>query len=194
MFGNVQPVPRFMVTDRTALMTQTLDTAGQSFQAQAAPPSGGSDAPAAAPNSTGSAEMLTDLGRGGPTAAHDLQPPKSNRRAQARYIARWRAAIIGEGVKYMGRTENVSLSGAAVLCDANVRPGQELKLYLEVPLNQGTQTAVFEATSVVMHSTLTNQGFRLGVAFRFFQGDSLSILRKALGSGSYRELIDPQYS
>lgn len=91
----------------------------------------------------------------------------------------------------MSRTENVSLSGAAVLCDANLRSGLELKLYLEVPLKQGTQTAFFEATSMVMHSTLTNQGFRLGVAFRFFQGESQFLLRKALNSGSYRELVDP---
>ena len=176
-----------MATDQTALMSQALDAAEQSPKAHTPTPSGGSDAPSEALGST-------DPGLGGSPPAHDLQPPKPNRRAQARYIARWRAAIIGEGIKYMGRTENVSMSGAAVLCDANLRPGQELKLYLEVPLNKSTQTTVFEATSVVMHSTLTHQGFRLGVAFRFFQGDSQSILRKALSSGSYRELVDPHYS
>lgn len=163
-------------------------------QVHAPAPAGGSGAPAAARDASGLARDLTELGLGGPSAEQNQQPPKPNRRAHTRYIARWRAAIIGEGIKYIGRTENVPLSGAAVLCGANVRPGQELKLYLEVPLNQGTQTAVFEATSVVMHSTLTSQGFRLGVAFRFFQGDSQSLLRKALNSSNYRELFDPQYS
>lgn len=183
-----------MATDQTALMMQAADAAEQTAQVHPPTATGRADAPVETCSSTDLTGDLTDLGLAGPAAAHDLQPPKPNRRAQARYIARWRAAIIGDGIKYMGRTENVSLSGAAVLCDANLRPGQELKLYLEVPLKQGTQTAVFEATSVVMHSTLTNQCFRLGVAFRFFQGDSQSLLRKALNSGSYRELVDPQYS
>lgn len=183
-----------MATDQSARMTQTLYSAVETALVQAQASSAGSGAQASALGATGGSEGLTDPGLGGPSAAQDQHTPKPNRRAQVRYIARWRAAIIGEGIKYMGRTENVSLSGAAILCDANVRPGQELKLYLEVPLNQSTQTVVLEATSVVMHSTLTNQGFRLGVAFRFFQGDSLSVLRKALGSGNYRELFDPQYS
>lgn len=183
-----------MAPAQTALMTQAPDAAEQTAQVHPPTPFGGSAPTAQRRGSTDPTCDLTDLGFAGPAVAHDLQPPKPNRRAQARYIARWRAAIIGEGIKYMGRTENVSLSGAAVLCDANLRPGQELKLYLEVPLNQGAQTAVFEATSVVMHSTLTNQGFRLGVAFRFFQGDSQSLLRKAFNSGSYRELVDPHYS
>jgi hypothetical protein len=171
----------FMATDQTAQMDRPTPSDGQHTQENTA-------------GSTDLANDLTHNGLGGPAATQELQAPKPNRRAQARYIARWRAAIIVASNKHMGRTENVSLSGAAVLCDANLRPGQELQLYLEVPLNQSTQTVVFEASSVVMHSTLTNQGFRLGLAFRFFQGDSQSILRKALSSGSYRELVDPHYS
>lgn len=119
------------------------------------------------------------------------QPPRPNRRAHPRYLARWRAALIGERVRYLGRTENVSISGAAVLCDANLRPGQELNVYLEIPQNNSNQPAVFEALAVVMHCTLTPQGFRLGLSFRSFRGDSQSILRKALSSGNYRELVDP---
>lgn len=128
------------------------------------------------------------------SAASEPQPPRPNRRAHPRYVARWRAALIGDRVRHLGRTENVSISGAAVLCDANLRPGQELNLYLEIPQKNSNQPAVFEALAVVMHSTLTPQGFRLGLSFRFYRGDSQSILRKALSSGNYRELLDPHYS
>lgn len=133
--GNFQPVPHFTATDQTARMTPALDSAEKTDPVRAPAPADGSAAPAAAFGATDETEGLTGLGLAGPVVAHDLQPPKSDRRAQIRYIARWRAAIIDEGIKYMGRTENVSLSGSAVLCDAIVRPVQEVKLYLEVPLN-----------------------------------------------------------
>ncbi|MFN3595167.1 MAG: PilZ domain-containing protein [Thiobacillaceae bacterium] len=129
----------------------------------------------------------------GPAVA-EPKPPRPNRRAHPRYLARWRAALIGERVRHLGRTENVSISGVAVVCDANLRPGQELNVYLEIPQKNSNQPAVFEALAVVMHCTLTPQGFRLGLSFRFFRGDSQSILRKALSSGNYRELVDPHFS
>lgn len=134
----------------------------------------------------------TSMTVAGPTDT-ESQPVKPNRRIHPRYVARWRAALIGERFRHLGRTENVSISGAAVLCDANLRPGQELNLYLEIPQRYSDQPAIFEASALVMHSTLTPQGFRLGLSFRGYRGDSQFILRKALSTGSYRELVDPHY-
>lgn len=146
-------------------------------------------ATAAADHTTG---MRTTAAEG--TSATEAQPPRLNRRAHPRYVARWRAALIGKDFRYLGRTENVSLSGTAVICDANLRPGQELDLYLEIPMRHSNQPAVFEAIAMVMHSTLTPEGFRLGLSFRFYRGDSQATLRKALSSGNYRELVDPHYA
>lgn len=118
-------------------------------------------------------------------------PQKPNRRIQPRYIAHWRAALVVEGIKHFGKTENVSLSGVAITCTGNLRQKQEVTIYLEVTVMLGKPPVVFEAVGVVMHSSLSSQGFRLGVAFRFFHGDSLDILRKALASGTYRQMLDP---
>ncbi len=122
------------------------------------------------------------------------RPVKENRRAQPRYIAHWRAALVGHGAKLLGRTDNVSLSGVAIVCDINVPAGREMTVYLEIPVQLGKQPVIFEAQGAVMHSALSKQGFRLGVAFRSYAGDSQNILRKALSSGTYREIFDPKYS
>lgn len=123
-----------------------------------------------------------------------MQSTAAGRRAHARYVAHWRAALIGEGFRHLGRTANVSLAGAAVLCDVNLPPGQELQLYLEVPAGEASPPVVLEVVAAVVHSTLTSQGFRLGLAFRSYVGDAQDVLRAVLASGRYRELSDPPAS
>ncbi|MEW5770059.1 MAG: PilZ domain-containing protein [Pseudomonadota bacterium] len=129
-----------------------------------------------------------------PFAASVLQiPAKPNRRSQPRYFAKWRAALVVDGAKYFGKTENVSLTGVAITSPVNLRPKQELTLYLEVTVALGKPPEIFEAVAVVMHNSLAGGEFRLGVAFRFFKDDSQDILRRALRSGNYRQMLDPQY-
>jgi hypothetical protein len=120
--------------------------------------------------------------------------PKPNRRLQTRYLAHWRAALVGEKVKYMGRTDNVSLSGAAVIADVNLRPKQEFRVYLEIPTQPGQPAQIFEAVGTVVHSMLSQGSFKIGIAFTFFVDDSDRMLHAALASGRYKELFDPTFS
>lgn len=126
-------------------------------------------------------------------ATTPVAPAGPNRRLQTRYIAHWRAALVGENVKYMGRTDNVSLSGAAVMIDVNLRPKQEFRVYFEIPAHSGRPAQVFEAVGVVVHSMLSQGSFKIGIAFTFFVDDSDRMLRAALASGRYKELFDPTY-
>ena len=117
-------------------------------------------------------------------------PPPGNRRVQPRYLAHWRAALVGDNVKYLGKTDNVSLSGVAIIADVNLRPNQVFQVYLEIPVQLGKPPVVFQALGVVVQSMLAQQAFKIGVVFRSFEGDSEKVLLKALASGTYRELFD----
>jgi len=121
-------------------------------------------------------------------------PQPQNRRLQTRYIAHWRAALVGDNVKSMGKTDNVSLSGVAIISDVNLRTNQVLQIYLEIATQLGKPPVIFQAQGLVVHSMLAQQAFKIGVVFRSFEGDSENVLRKALASGTYRELFDQNAS
>lgn len=121
-------------------------------------------------------------------------PQAQNRRTHTRYIAHWRAALVGDKVKTLGKTDNASLSGVAIISDINLRANQVVKIYLEIPLQLGKPPVVFRALGRVVHSMLSQQSFKIGVVFSSFEEDSENLLRKALASGTYRELFDQNAS
>jgi hypothetical protein len=118
-------------------------------------------------------------------------PEPDNRRTTARYSVHWRAALVGDNAKYLGRTDNVSLSGVAIISDINLRPNQVFQVYLEIPVKLGKPPVIFQALGVVVHSMLSQEAFKIGLRFRSFEGDSENVLRKALAANAARELFDP---
>jgi len=120
----------------------------------------------------------------------------SNRRAHPRYLARWRAALISPadpGRRFDGRTDNVSISGAAIAVPSNLAKGEEFQVYMEITDQNGRPTAVFEARGRVMHCTLSQKEFKVGIAFLQYVSDSDKLLRNALTCGRLKELSDPQF-
>jgi hypothetical protein len=119
-----------------------------------------------------------------------------NRRAHPRYLARWRAALISPlnaGRRFDGRTENVSISGAAIIVSSNLPRGEDFQVYMEITDQNGRPTAVFEARGRVMHCTLSQKEFKAGIAFTHYVADSDKLLRNALTCGRLKELTDPQF-
>lgn len=107
----------------------------------------------------------------------------------------WRSAlsIAGNGgaETLQCKTNDISAGGVAVICPRNVSPGCELTVYLLIDPGGPTHPqVVFEAQGKVMNTVLSGQqgGFRLGIEFTKFAGDSQQLLKKHLP----KDLVKPE--
>lgn len=125
---------------------------------------------------------------------HGQESQGVERRVHARYIAHWRAALVNPSngdIRYLGKTDNISLGGAALICEVNVPAKQDYHVYLEIPQANGKAPMVIEMLGRVAYSNLAKNAFRVGVSFKQFHGDAEAILKSILASGKLRQLYDP---
>lgn len=122
------------------------------------------------------------------------KPAAQERRTQARYLAHWRAALVNPAdgnVRYLGKTDNISLSGAAIISDANVPAKQDYHVYLEIPQPNGKSPLILELIGRVVYSNLANNSFRVGVSFKQYHGDAENVLQAIIKSGKLKQIFDP---
>ncbi|TRZ89202.1 MAG: PilZ domain-containing protein [Rhodocyclaceae bacterium] len=108
-------------------------------------------------------------------------------RKHQRCSIHWRSAltIMGNGgaETLQCKTNDISAGGVSVICPRNVFPGSELTVYLLIDAGSSSHPqVVFEAQGKVMNNVLSSQqgGFRLGIQFTKFAGDSQPLLKKHL--------------
>ena len=133
------------------------------------------------------ATQAAPAARPAPVAA----PPGAERRIAQRYIAHWRAALVSVGdgeARYLGTTDNLCISGAAIACDDHVPPQKEYHIYLEIPQAGGKTPLVIQLQGKVVHTTLSRKIFKVGVVFKQFHGDAEKVLRAILASGKLKPL------
>lgn len=108
-------------------------------------------------------------------------------RKNPRCAVRWRSAIVtqegGRQETIQCKTSDVSISGVSVICPRSLPLRHALSVYLLI--DQGDEKhpqQIFEAQGEVMNNVLSGQqgGFRLGIQFVKFVGDSKQLLQKHL--------------
>lgn len=117
--------------------------------------------------------------------------PQADRRNVQRYIAHWRAALVSvsDGVKrYLGTTDNICESGVAISCDDSVPTQKDYHVYLEIPQPGGKAPIVLQMQGKVVHASLANKRFKIGVIFKQFHGDSKETLASIMRSGKLKKL------
>lgn len=116
-------------------------------------------------------------------------------RKHQRCSVHWRSAvsIVGTGgpQTLQCKTNDVSAGGVSVICPLNIFPDSELTVYLLIDPGGTTRPqVVFEAQGKVMNNVLSSQqgGFRLGIQFTKFVGDSKQLLTKNLP----KDMVKPE--
>lgn len=100
-------------------------------------------------------------------------------------MVHWRSAIVtevhGERETTQGVTNDISSDGVSVICHRNISPNHTVTVYLLIHTASGDNPeVVFEAQGKVMNNVLSGKqgGFRLGIQFLKFAGDSKKMLEK----------------
>jgi len=100
-------------------------------------------------------------------------------------VVHWRSAIVsdasGERVTTQGTTSDISSDGVSVICHRNISPNHLVTVYLLIHTGiEDNPELVFEAQGKVVNNVLSGKqgGFRLGIQFIKFIGDSKNILLK----------------
>lgn len=108
-------------------------------------------------------------------------------RKNSRVSIRWRSAIVteenGRQVTTQGRTHDISITGVSVVSERNMPLLLSVTVYLLVhPGDQKHPQLIVEAQGKIMNSVFSSQqgGFRLGIHFIKFAGDSKQLLLKHL--------------
>lgn len=116
-------------------------------------------------------------------------------RKHQRCSVHWRSAvgITGSGGRQtlQCKINDVSAGGVSVICPLNIFPESELTVYLLIDPGGPTHPqVVFEAQGKVMNNVLSSKqgGFRLGIQFTKFAGDSKQILNKHLP----KDIVKPE--
>lgn len=128
------------------------------------------------------------------TGYHTQSAKGKERRVHTRYIAHWRAALVNPSdgdIRYLGRTDNISLAGSAIICETNVPAKQDYHVYLEIPQANGKAPLIVEMLGRVVYSNLAKNAFRVGVSISKFHGDGEKILKAIMASGKLKQLLDP---
>jgi hypothetical protein len=102
-------------------------------------------------------------------------PPQggSELRKETRYRATWRVdVIVGDQGSHDGRINDISLHGAAILLERNLKPNIKVTLHIYLPSLTGpflpTVLTVHGMTRYTVHDS-DDQLFRVGVAFTKFE-------------------------
>lgn len=106
-------------------------------------------------------------------------------RKSPRTLVHWRSAIVtetnGQRVTTQGMTNDISTEGVSVICHRNISPKHPVTIYLLIHTgDEDNPELVFEAQGMVMNNVLSGKqgGFRLGIQFTKFAGDSKTVLQK----------------
>ncbi len=112
-----------------------------------------------------------------------------NRRQHPRYHLRWNVALElnrdGELVHVMGRTHDLSISGASILLPRDVHAMAVVPVMLAPPpLFTGQEAELIEAEARLVYSFLSpaHDSFRVGLSFLRFRGQGLEQLSKRLAN------------
>lgn len=102
-------------------------------------------------------------------------PPKCGRehRRETRYMVSWRAAVSVDGQNFhYGRLRDISLKGAAILDDLNVKPGTCVMLKIHIPgldISCGAKVVIARSIATYTVYDTEHQCFRMGVSFDVFE-------------------------
>jgi hypothetical protein len=92
-------------------------------------------------------------------------------RTVSRYIANWKltAAIDSQSLLH-GYTKDISIKGAAILLEQNLKEGQFIKLHIYIPPPAGKISCIIEVVGKVVYSIYAykEQRFRVGASFLKF--------------------------
>lgn len=114
-------------------------------------------------------------------------PPKCGKehRRETRYMVSWRAALSVDGKNFhYGRLKDISMHGAAILNDLNVKPGLRVTLNIHIPtLDRSCESKVVIARGITAYTVCDaeHQYFRVGVSFvEFGQASDRAYLEERL--------------
>lgn len=106
-------------------------------------------------------------------------------RKHPRVLVHWRSAIVteinGKSETTQGTTNDISADGVSVICHRNISPNHVVTVYLLIHTgNEDKPDLVFEAQGKIMNNVLSGKqgGFRLGIQFTKFAGESKKMLEK----------------
>lgn len=108
-------------------------------------------------------------------------------RKSPRCTIHWRCAIAieeqGRRETIQSRTNDVSMTGVAIICHRNIPPPKAVTVYLLIdPGDESRPQVIVEAQGEIRNNVLSGQqgGFRLGIQFTNFARDGKQILQKNL--------------
>lgn len=129
-------------------------------------------------------DWLSAIGDVSPVSS---SPPKGSKeqRQETRYLASWRVAICVDGRDpHYGRVKDISLCGAAILNEVNIRPGTRLTLNILLPtLDRAREPRVLTVHCMAVYTAYDADHlcFRVGVSFtRYEQAPDRAYLEKRL--------------
>lgn len=120
-------------------------------------------------------DQLRASGRALPDNSMLPQGSKDLRR-ETRYMVSWRVAVSvnGQGLHY-GRAKDISMHGAAILNELNLKPGTRVTLSIHMP----TLNRLCEPKVLIVHGTIAYTAhdtslmcFRSGISFAKFEQES----------------------
>lgn len=120
-------------------------------------------------------DQLRASGRALPDNSMLPQGSKDLRR-ETRYMVSWRVAVSVNGQEWhYGRVKDISLHGAAILNELNLKPGTRVTLSIHMP----TLNRLCEPKVLIVHGTITYTAhdtslmcFRSGISFAKFEQES----------------------
>lgn len=111
-------------------------------------------------------------------------------RKHPRVLVHWRSAIVaeinGRSETTQGTTNDISADGVSVICHRNISPNHVVTVYLLIHTgNEDKPDLVFEAQGKIVNNVLSGKqgGFRLGIQFTKFAGESKKMLEKYIPKG-----------
>lgn len=116
-----------------------------------------------------------------PQTPQPVPVPTHEARATPRYRVRWRAEIIIDAqTTYYGHLKDISIGGAAVLMEHNIKSPLSVTLFLEIPsANAFNAPHILQVEGKVIDTIYEGDSayFRTGIAFRrFVPADELTFL------------------
>jgi len=105
-----------------------------------------------------------------------LQQGSKEQRRETRYMVSWRVAVSVNGQEWhYGRAKDISLHGAAILNELNLKPGTRVTLSIHMP----TLNRLCEPKVLIVHGTIAYTAhaanlmcFRSGISFAKFEQES----------------------
>lgn len=116
-----------------------------------------------------------------PQSPLPVAAPPHEERTTPRYRVRWRAEIIIDAkTTYYGHLKDISIGGAAVLLEHNIKSPRPVTLYLEIPsMHAQNAPHILQVEGKVIDTIYEGDSsyFRTSIAFRrFIPADDLAFL------------------